>query len=167
VANIYQHYVFDLWAQRWRRREAAGNVIVVRYADDSVVGFQNRTDVQRFLEETQVRFGKFGLMLNDEKTRVLEFWLFAVQHSAERGRRKPQTFDFLGFTHVSGNKRANRRFIVKRLTTSKGIRATLNALRQTLHRRRHEPIGVIGQCCGVSCRATSTTTQPRVHMGID
>jgi group II intron reverse transcriptase/maturase len=145
LANIYLHYVFDLWAQRWRRREAAGDVIVVRYADDSVAGFQTKADVQRFLEEVKVRFAKFGLTLNDEKTRVLEFGRFAAENSAKRGRRRPETFDFLGFTHICGTKRANGRFIVKRLTSSKRMRATLKALRQTLLRRRHEPIHVVGQ----------------------
>lgn len=145
LANIYLHYVFDLWAQRWRRHEAAGDVIVVRYADDSVAGFQHRADVQRFLEEMKARFAKFGLTLNDEKTRVLEFGRFAAENSARRGRRKPETFDFLGFTHICGTKRANGRFIVKRLTMSRRMRATLKALRQTLHRRRHEPIHVVGQ----------------------
>jgi group II intron reverse transcriptase/maturase len=145
LANIYLHYVFDLWAQRWRRREAVGDVIIVRYADDSVAGFQSKADVQRFLEEVKVRFAKFGLTLNDEKTRVLEFGRFAAENRAKRGRRKPETFDFLGFTHICGTKRANGRFIVKRLTVSKRMRATLKALRQTLYRRRHEPIPVIGQ----------------------
>jgi len=145
LANIYLHYVFDLWVQRWRRREAAGDIIVVRYADDSVAGFQSKLDVQRFLEDMKVRLAKFGLMLNDEKTRVLKFGRFAVRDSMERGRRRPQTFDFLGFTHICGVKRANGKFIVKRLTTSKRMRATLKALRQALKRRRHEPIPVIGR----------------------
>ena len=145
LANIYLHYVFDLWAQRWRRREAAGDVIVVRYADDSVAGFQSKIDVQRFLEEMKVRFAKFGMTLNQEKTRVLEFGRFAAENSTRRGRRKPETFDFLGFTHICGRKRANGRFIVKRLTSSKRMRATLKALRQTLYRRRHEPIHEIGK----------------------
>jgi RNA-directed DNA polymerase len=144
LANIYLHYVFDLWAQRWRRRDASGDVIVVRYADDSVAGFERKVDVERFLRALKERFAKFGLTLNEEKTRVLEFGRFAAQHSAQRGLRRPQTFDFLGFTHICAVKRANGRFTVKRLTSSKRMRATLKAMRQTLHRRRHEPIIVIG-----------------------
>lgn len=145
LANIYLHYVFDLWVQRWRRRDANGDVIVVRYADDSVAGFERKADVHRFLEAFKERLANFGLALNEEKTRVLEFGRFAIQHSTQRGRPRPQTFDFLGFTHICATKWANGRFTVKRLTSSKRMRATLKALRQTLNRRKHEPIPVIGQ----------------------
>ena len=145
LANIYLHYVFDLWVQRWRRRDANGDVIVVRYADDSVAGFERKADVHRFLEAFKERLAKFGLALNEEKTRVLEFGRFAAQHSAQRGLPRPQTFDFLGFTHVCATKRANGRFTVRRLTTAKRMRATLKVLRQTLNRRKHEPIPVIGK----------------------
>jgi group II intron reverse transcriptase/maturase len=145
LANIYLHYVFDLWMQRWRRREARGEVIVVRYADDSVAGFESKADVDRFLEALKVRFAKFGLSLNGEKTRVLEFGRFAAQHCAQRGLRRPKTFDFLGFTHICGVTRTNGRFTVLRLTSSKRMRATLKALRQTLKRRQHEPIPVVGK----------------------
>ena len=144
LANIYLHYVFDLWLQRWRR-EAQGDVIVVRYADDSVVGFERKADVGRFLEALKARFAKFGLTLNEGKTRVLEFGRFAAQHSAQRGLPRPQTFDFLGFTHICATKKANGRFTVKRLTIAKRMRATLKALRETLNRRKHEPIPVIGK----------------------
>jgi RNA-directed DNA polymerase len=144
LANIYLHYVFDLWVQRWRR-DAKGDVIVVRYADDSVAGFESKADVERFLDALKARFAKFGLTLNEEKTRVLEFGRFAAQHSAQRGLRRPQTFDFLGFTHICATKRANGRFTVKRLTIAKRMRATLKALRATLNRRKHEPIPVIGK----------------------
>ena len=145
LANIYLHYVFDLWVQRWRRRDANGDVIVVRYADDSVAGFERKADVHRFLEAFKERLAKFGLALNEEKTRVLEFGRFAIQHSAQRGLRRPKTFDFLGFTHICATKRANGRFTVKRLTIAKRMRASLKALRQTLNRRKHEPIPVIGK----------------------
>lgn len=145
LANIYLHYVFDLWVQRWRRRDANGDVIVVRYADDSVAGFERKADVHRFLEAFKERLAKFGLALNEEKTRVLEFGRFAIQHSAQRGLRRPQTFDFLGFTHICATKWANGRFTVKRLTIAKRMRATLKELRQTLNRRKHEPIPVIGK----------------------
>ncbi|HEV2042416.1 MAG TPA: group II intron reverse transcriptase/maturase, partial [Casimicrobiaceae bacterium] len=145
LANIYLHYVFDLWMQRWRHREAKGEVIVVRYADDSVAGFESKADVERFLEALKERFAKFGLSLNEDKTRVLEFGRFAAQHRARCGLRRPQTFDFLGFTHICGVTRTNGRFTVLRLTSSKRMRATLKALRQTLNRRKHEPIPVIGK----------------------
>lgn len=145
LANIYLHYVFDLWVQRWRRRDANGDVIVVRYADDSVAGFERRADAYRFLEAFKERLAKFGLALNEEKTRVLEFGRFAIQHSAQRGLRRPKTFDFLGFTHICATKRANGRFTVKRLTIAKRMRATLKELRQSLSRRKHEPIPVIGK----------------------
>ena len=145
LANIYLHYVFDLWVQRWRRRDANGDVIVVRYADDSVAGFERKADVHRFLEAFKERLAKFGLALNEEKTRVLEFGRFAIQHSAQRGLRRPKTFDFLGFTHICATKWANGRFTVKRLTIAKRMRASLKELRQTLNRRKHEPIPVIGK----------------------
>ena len=145
LANIYLHYVFDLWVQRWRRRDANGDVIVVRYADDSVAGFERKADAHRFLEAFKERLAKFGLALNEEKTRVLEFGRFAIQHSAQRGLQRPKTFDFLGFTHICATKRANGRFTVKRLTIAKRMRASLKALRQTLNRRKHEPIPVIGK----------------------
>lgn len=100
LANICLHYVLDLWMQRWRRRDAQGEVIIVRYADDSVAGFESKTDVDRFLEAVKERFAKFGLSLNDEKTRVLEFGRFAAQHRARCGLKRPEAFDFLGF-HAS------------------------------------------------------------------
>lgn len=145
LANIYLHYVFDLWIQRWRRREAAGEVIIVRYADDSVAGFERRADVDRFLEALKERLAKFGLSLNDEKTRVVEFGRFAAQNRARRGLRRPRTFDFLGFTHVCGVTRTNGRFTVWRLTSGKRMRASLKALRQQLNRRMHEPVRATGQ----------------------
>lgn len=148
LANIYLHYVFDLWMQRWRRCDAQGEVIIVRYADDSVAGFESKTDVDRFLEALKERFAKFGLSLNEEKTRVLEFGRFAAQHRARCGLKRPETFDFLGFTHICGVKKANGRFIVHRLTSSKRMRATLKALRQKLRHRMHAPIPVVGKWLG-------------------
>jgi group II intron reverse transcriptase/maturase len=144
LANIYLHYVFDLWLQRWRRRDAKGDVIVVRYADDSVVGFQFEAEASQFLEALKARFAQFGLSLNEQKTRVLQFGRFAVSQRKRAGLGRPETFDFLGFTHMCATKRSNGRFTVKRLTSSKRMRATLKALRQALYRRRHEPIAVIG-----------------------
>lgn len=107
LANIYLHYVFDLRAHRWRGRHARGDVMIVRYADDSVFGFESKSDVDRFLEDMRVRFAQFGLTLNEDKTRVLQFGRFAAQVCAKQGLAKPPTFDFLGFTHICGTSRSN------------------------------------------------------------
>jgi len=140
LANIYLHYVFDLWTHRWRRHEADGDVIVVRYADDSVVGFEQRQDIETFLADLRTRIAKFGLKLNEEKTRVLEFGRYAVERRARRGQRRPETFDFLGFTHICATTRETRRFTVRRLTSAKRMRASLLAIRQSLMQRRHAPV---------------------------
>ena len=105
LANIYLHYVFDLWVDAWRKKCARGDVIVVRYADDNVLGFQHRAEADRFLEEFRERLGKFGLELHPDKTRRIEFGRFAEQNRKQRGEGKPETFDFLGFTHISGKDR--------------------------------------------------------------
>jgi RNA-directed DNA polymerase len=145
LANIYLHYVFDLWTHRWRRHEADGDVIVVRYADDSVVGFEQRHDIVTFLAALRTRMAKFGLKLNEEKTRVLEFGRYAVERRARRGQRRPETFDFLGFTHICAKTRETRRFTVRRLTSAKRMRATLQAVRQSLMQRRHAPVSTTGE----------------------
>lgn len=144
LANVYLHYVYDLWVHRWRHRHARGDAIVVRYADDSVVGFQVPADAGSFLAALRRRLAKFGLTLNEEKTRILEFGRFAAKCRVSRGQRRPETFDFLGFTHVCGVTRTNGRFTVRRLTSAKRMRATLKAIRQRLLQRRHEPIPVVG-----------------------
>jgi group II intron reverse transcriptase/maturase len=144
LANIYLHYVYDLWTHQWRRRKAGGDVIVVRYADDSVVGFQVPADAWSFLGALRRRLAKFGLAINEDKTRILEFGRFAAKRRANRGQRRPETFDFLGFTHVCGVTRTNGRFTVWRLTNAKRMRAALKAIRQVLLRRRHESTQVIG-----------------------
>src|SRR5215469_11529395 len=108
LANVYLHYVFDQWVERWRRRQAHGDMIVVRYADDFVVGFEHRHEAERFLAELSERLAKFGLGLKAEKTRLIEFGRFAASNRAARGLGKPETFDFLGFTHISGRTRAGR-----------------------------------------------------------
>lgn len=144
LANIYLHYVFDLWTHSWRRRKTKADVIVVRYADDSVVGFERPQDASKFVGALRTRMAEFGLTLNEKKTRVLEFGRYAAERRARRGERRPETFDFLGFTHICGVKRTNGRFTVHRLTVAKRMRATLKALRDTLRRRRHEPIPTIG-----------------------
>lgn len=145
LANIYLHYVFDLWSHHWRSRTARGDVMIVRYADDSVLGFQSKNDVDRFLEDLKARFAKFGLTLNEDKTRVLQFDRFAAQARARRGLSKPETFDFLGFTHVCGRSGSNGWFQLKRLTSAKRMRSTLKAIRRALLRRMHEPIPAVGR----------------------
>jgi RNA-directed DNA polymerase len=145
LANIYLHYVFDLWVQRWRKREAAGDVIVVRYADDIVMGFQYQQDAERCLAAWRARLEEFGLRLHPEKTRLLEFGRFAAQWRTKRGERKPETFDFLGFTHVCGKERVSGRFTVIRKTMRKRLRAKLQAVKLELRRRRHEPVPMLGR----------------------
>lgn len=144
LGNIYLHYVWDLWAHQWRKLHAQGQVIMVRYADDSIVGFADRADAQRFLAEMRERLGKFGLTLNSEKTRLIEFGRNATKRRQARGEGKPETFDFLGFTHICSTSRKGR-FMIKRLTMKKRMRATLAAIRENLKRRRHEPVPQTGQ----------------------
>jgi hypothetical protein len=142
LANIYLHFVLDLWAHQWRRKYAWGDVVVVRYADDSVFGFESEKSARRFLAAMQERFARFGLALHPEKTRLIEFGRFAATNRRERGQRRPETFDFLGFTHCCGRDRQGR-FQIVRLTAKKRMRATLLFLRQALMRRRHESIAVV------------------------
>jgi group II intron reverse transcriptase/maturase len=143
LANIYLHYVFDTWAQHWRKHHAGGDVIVVRYADDSVLGFQYEEEAKRFLEAMRERFAKFGLTLHPEKTRLIEFGRHAEQRRKNQGLGRPETFDFLGFTHCCSKTRQGR-FKILRLTVKRRLRATLAAIRETLKRKRHEPIGQVG-----------------------
>jgi RNA-directed DNA polymerase len=144
LANIYLHYVFDLWVDAWRKKYAQGEVIVVRYADDTVLGFQQRVDADRFLEAFRERLRKFRLELHPEKTRRIEFGRFAEQDRKRRGEGKPETFDFLGFTHISGKNR-NGDFAVKRKTVGKRMRAKLLELKQQLRNRRHDPMALTGK----------------------
>jgi group II intron reverse transcriptase/maturase len=139
LANVYLHYVFDLWVQQWRNRKATGDMVVVRYADDFVLGFQHRHEAERFLSDLQDRFTKFGLELHPEKTRLIEFGRFAARDRQRRGEGKPETFDFLGFTHCCGVKRQSRTFQVKRKTMKARMRARLQELRDVLYRGRHRP----------------------------
>ena len=145
LANIYLHYVFDLWAQAGRRKQAHGDVIVVRYADDIVVGFQSEADAKRFLAELAERFRKFSLELHPDKTRLLEFGPFAARNRKRRGEGKPETFDFLGFTHICGKKRSNGRFTVMRQTIRKRMQAKLNSVKAELRQRMHAPIQDTGK----------------------
>jgi group II intron reverse transcriptase/maturase len=143
LSNIYLHYVFDLWVDAWRRKCARGDVVVVRYADDNVLGFQHVADAECFLEEFRERLRKFGLELHPDKTRRIEFGRFAEINRNKRGEGKPETFDFLGFTHISGKDR-NGSYAVKRKTVSKRMRAKLLELKQQLRRRMHEPVAQTG-----------------------
>jgi group II intron reverse transcriptase/maturase len=143
LANVYLHYVFDLWAHRWRRTQARGEMIVVRFADDIVLGFQYRSDAERFRNDLTERFGKFGLELHPDKTRVLEFGPYAAENRRKRGEGKPETFDFLGFTHICGKQRDGR-FTVRRQTIRKRLQAKLNAVRAELRQRLHDPVPAVG-----------------------
>jgi group II intron reverse transcriptase/maturase len=143
LANIYLHYAFDLWVQQWRNRHAQGDVIVVRYADDWVAGFQFRGDAERFQRAVTDRLGQFGLALNADKTRLIEFGRFAREDRRRRGQGKPPTFDFLGFTHCCGKTRKGK-FLVLRLTSAKRLRAKLQAVKLALRRRMHRPIAEQG-----------------------
>src|SRR5437879_10485847 len=138
LANIYLHYVFDLWVDVWRKKCARGDVVVVRYADDNVLGFQYRADADRFLTEFRERLGKFGLELHPDKTRRIEFGRFAEQDRKRRGEGKPEAFDFLGFTHISGKDR-NGTFAVKRKTSRKRMRSKLLAIKHEHRQRMHDP----------------------------
>ncbi len=139
LANIYLHYALDEWVQRWRKRDAQGPVIVVRYADDFVVGFARPDDAERFQLELRERMEKFTLKLHEGKTRLIEFGRYAASNRKKRGESKPETFNFLGFTHICG-KRKDGRFVVMRKTMRKRMQAKLKDLKQEFRRRVHEPL---------------------------
>src|ERR1700751_3615642 len=134
LANLYLHYAFDLWVRVWRQKQARGDMIVVRYADDAVLGFQHRSDAERFWKELSERLRKFGLELHPEKTRLLEFGPFAAENRARHGQGKPETFDFVGFTHICAKKRSNRMFTVLRQTMRKRLQAKLSEVKAELRR---------------------------------
>ena len=147
LANIYLHYAFDLWADQWRRKDARGDVIIVRYADDFVVGFQHKEDAERFQAALAERLRRFHLELHPDKTRLLEFGRFASENRKRRGQGKPETFDFLGFTHYCDKTRKGW-FTVGRKTSAKRRRAKLAALKEALRRRLHTSIGEVGVWLG-------------------
>jgi group II intron reverse transcriptase/maturase len=144
LANVYLHYVLDLWAHWWRRRNAHGDVIIVRWADDFIVGFEHQEDALRFLADLRERFAKFGLELHPDKTRLIEFGRHAARRRRARGLGRPETFDFLGFTHVCGTSKKGR-FWLRRITITKRMRAKLPEVNDQLKRRRHQPIPEQGQ----------------------
>jgi group II intron reverse transcriptase/maturase len=139
LANVYLHYVLDLWVTWWRRHNAHGDVIIVRFADDFIVGFEHEDDAQRLLNDLRQRLADFGLALHPDKTRLIEFGRHAARRRAARGLGKPETFDFLGFTHVCGKTMAGH-FGLRRFTISKRLRAKLREVKTELLRRRHLPV---------------------------
>jgi RNA-directed DNA polymerase len=139
LANVYLHYVFDLWAQQWRHRHARGNMIVVRYADDSVVGFERLDDAERFLSEMRARMEQFGLSVHPHKTRLIEFGRHAARRRDERGLGKPETFNFLGFTHICSRTRRGT-FALRRTTRRDRMQLALRRIKEQLHQIRHYAI---------------------------
>ncbi len=140
LANIYLHYVLDLWVVQWRKKQATGEVIIVRYADDFVMGFQRRQEAEQFLQAVRERLAEFGLELHPEKTRLIEFGRFAEANRAERGEGKPETFDFLGFTHICAKTRKGKRFTVRRKTIAKRLRTKIKVVGEKLMKLRHIPV---------------------------
>src|SRR6266852_5642615 len=145
LANVYLHYVFDLWVQAWRQKRAHGDVVVVRFADDIVVGFNSQADAEQFRAELSERMRKFNLELHPVKTRLLEFGPHAIDQRQWRGEGKPETFNFLGFTHICVKKRSNGRFTVLRQTIRKRLQTKLNEVKAELQRRMHQPIPAQGK----------------------
>ena len=147
LANVYLHYVFDLWAKRWRRCEATGDMILVRYADDIIVGFEHEADARRFWDDMRKRFEEFSLSLHPEKTRLIEFGRHATDWRQKRGLCKSETFNFLGFTHICGRSRKGK-FLLKRKSRRDRVQAKLKEIGQELRRRMHEPIPEQGRWLG-------------------
>jgi hypothetical protein len=168
MANIYLHYVFDQWADRWRHYPARGQVIIVRYADDIVVGFEHKAQAEQFLVDLRQRMEKFALTLHPEKTRLIEFGRFATPSRAKRGLGKPETFNFLGFTHICGRS-ARGRFVLMRRSRRDRMRAKLRAIKEALRRRMHLPIPQVGKWLGQVVRgyfnyhAVPTNTEIKMH----
>jgi RNA-directed DNA polymerase len=152
LANVYLHYVYDLWVQQWRTRHATGDMIVVRYADDTIVGFQHQGDARRFLNDLKERLAQFALSLHPEKTRLIEFGKFAAERRRRRGEGKPEMFDFLGFTHYCTTKRDGRGFQLGRMTQRKRMRAKIDEITETLRRDRHKSIDEQGRWLGAAIR---------------
>jgi RNA-directed DNA polymerase len=144
LANIYLHYALDLWASDWRQKQATGDMIIVRYADDFIVGFQHESDARRFLDALRERLKKFALSLQPEKTRLVEFGRHAVENRRRRGLGKPETFNFLGFTFICGKSRQGK-FLIKRKSRGDRMRAKLKAIKQELRRRMHQPTSAQGK----------------------
>ena len=148
LANVFLHYVFDLWIHQWRGRHTRGECYVVRYADDFVIGFEHEWDARACLEALRQRMEKFGLNLHPDKTRLIEFGRGSAARREREGRGRCETFDFLGFTHMCDKTRKTRRFTVKRITMAKRMRRTQAAIKEDLERRRHDPLGKTGRWLG-------------------
>ncbi len=145
LSNVYLHYVFDLWIDWWRRKHCRHDVVVVRFVDDFVIGFESHAEATACLEELHARFAKFGLKLHEGKTRLIEFGRFAIERRAKRGEGRPDTFDFLGFTHRCGQTRSHGWFTVHRHSIAKRMRATLQVIKEKLRKRMHRPLGETGR----------------------
>jgi hypothetical protein len=140
LANAYLHYVYDLWVHRWRRTKATGDMIVIRYADDTIVGFEHEHEARAFLHDLQERMGLFDLSLHPDKTRLIRFGRHAAEQRAERGEGKPETLDFLGFTHYCTRSRRWGSFVIGRKTIKKRLLRTLEVVKMELRKRMHDPI---------------------------
>ena len=145
LANIYLHYVLDLWTHQWRRQKASGDLIVIRYADDSVFVFQHKREAEKFLKELHDRLAKFGLTLHPDKTRLIEFGKNAINARKHRGEGKPETFNFLGFTHYCTISYKYQSFVIGRKTIRKRMRASLKAIKAELRERWHHPLAETGE----------------------
>jgi group II intron reverse transcriptase/maturase len=141
LANVFLHYVLDLWVEWWRKNRCRGDVVIVRYADDFVIGFEHRSEAVACLEELRLRCAKFGLKLHEDKTRLIEFGRYAIERRTVRGESRPESFDFLGFTHQCAKTRSHGWFTIRRITIAKRMRATLAAIKQQLRQRMHRPLG--------------------------
>ena len=145
LANVFLHYVYDLWVQQWRKQKARGEVIVIRFADDTIVGFQYESDAKQFHNELKERFLKFGLELHPEKTRLIEFGRYASENRKKRNEGKPDTFTFLGFTHICGKTKKNGTFTIWRHTIKKKMHRKLKEIKDELKKRMHDSIQDVGQ----------------------
>jgi RNA-directed DNA polymerase len=145
LANVFLHYIYDLWVQHWRKHKARGDVIVIRFADDTVVGFQYESDAKQFQKELIERLTKFGLELHPEKTRLIEFGRYAEESRERRREGKPETFTFLGFTHICGRRRIDGKFAILRQTIKKKMRTKIKEIKDELRERMHDPIHEVGR----------------------
>jgi RNA-directed DNA polymerase len=145
LANVFLHYVYDLWAHQWRKRDASGDVVIIRYADDTIVGFQHYHQAIHFLTDLKRRLESFGLSLHPKKTRLLEFGKYAAERRRKRGQGKPETFDFLGFKHICGTKESREGFQLRRKTPRKRMQAKLQEIKAELRRHVHAPIDEQGR----------------------
>jgi RNA-directed DNA polymerase len=148
LANIYLHHAYDQWVNQWRKRHAQGDMIVVRYADDSVTGFRYRRDAEKFLADLQTRLAKFSLSLHPEKTRLIEFGKYAAERRGNRGLGKPETFDFLGMTHICGKKKDGKGFQLLRKTARKRMKTKLREIKEELRRHMHATVDEQGRWLG-------------------